>query len=107
MGHSRRKHRQREPDLCLRKQRNVRRQNSDYSELLTVKGYGVTDNRGVTAEVALPEAVAEYCHLRPAGLFVVGLKTAAKAGTNTECVKEVPRDDVAAHLFRSLTAGKV
>ena len=92
----RRIHRQGRPHLDrTRTEREVesRRGHTDDGERLAVEQDAGTDDRRIAPEVGAPQIVADDRHPRPRAL-IVGHERTPKRGLHTECVEEIPRDDL-------------
>src|SRR5581483_1921912 len=82
------------------------RQNTNHDETLIAQGQCLADDLRVTAEAALPEAVAEYYDVIAAGPILLRGKGAAQGGLHAEQPEEAGGGNPAAPPFRAFRRGE-
>lgn len=83
----------RDPEIGLAREGEVGRHDADDREWYPVRGYGLADDRGGSAELGLPVAVRDDGEAVGVGLRVGGGERAAEGGAGAEDGEEVGCDD--------------
>src|SRR5258708_27002541 len=87
--------RDRRPDLRAVREAEARRRHADDLVRLAVDDDGASDDRRVTVEAALPEAIADDDDMMTAERLVLAQEAAAQPGADAERVEEIGRPEEA------------
>src|SRR5579872_2121358 len=94
------------PDLRFLRKSNTARHHANHRVFLVIQRNLAADNGGVTAEAALPEAVADQDHARTARSILFGGKVPPEYRRNTEQGKQIGSHRAAFNLFRRARASE-